>query len=755
MSSVSYASENATLDAAIELATKLYWPVFPVDITIGKHPLSNKGFNGRNWGQTTDVREIKKHFNRFPEDTIGVATGEDSGIFVLDVDSPIGGHAHDGFATLAELEAKYGPLPKTVMADTASGGRHYYFEYPDFPIKNDAGRQLGKGLDIRGDGGYIVVPPSIKSDGETGEIVGAYEWINSPFDTDVAEAPEWLLNLLKPKPRGRPAKPSVVAITAKPDGRISKLLDQLRAAEDGERNDTLNRVAFQIAQYVGDDDDMRGQLYDIATGIGLPDSEALKTINGAMAQGAEQPKEATEFLSISDGALADRVEQAWRDGVRVTEADDWYFWQMDRWKFGKRDRAKGLVESQLRSIADGVRERAKAIGDPKAFETAAKVETMLRSANTVANVFSLAKCRSSLIIDNNKFDRDINLLGIPGGVIDLRTMERRDARPEDYISRQTSVAPVKAPPVKWLEFLNSCFPKNPEKVALLKRVFGYAISGSCKEEKFFFLLGDGRNGKGVTIDTIAKVFGDYARTVDSRIFIETRGEQHPTAMMDLEGPRLAVFNEIGKGKSWNEEFLKQVSGRDGVNARKLFQDPTNFKPRSVLMCSANDAPSLSADSAIRARLVLIEFKESFVGKEDTGLKDRLFEEEGSQILNWCLEGVEEYKAKGLDIPDSVKAASQRYADDNDIIKNYIDECCVTHGPREADDVNGKLVEKSLWDASSVLYADFSDWMIEQGLKPWSAKSFSATLKKKGFVDSRQNGCRGFEGIMKDINRRGQ
>jgi hypothetical protein len=122
---------------------------------------------------------------------VGIATGTPSGFFVLDVDGPIGEQS------LAQLVAKHGPLPLTAQQQTGSGGSHYLFKLPGYPVTNSAGR-LGRGLDIRGDGGQIVVSPSRSAR-------GPYRWVHRPWDVPPAEAPAWLLTELRRAPATRPA----------------------------------------------------------------------------------------------------------------------------------------------------------------------------------------------------------------------------------------------------------------------------------------------------------------------------------------------------------------------------------------------------------------------------------------------------------------------------------------------------------------------------------------------------------------------
>jgi len=157
----------------------------------------------QNWTVTAskDPQQITEWFSGpFADHGIGIATGPESGIFVLDVDIT---DTKAGDETLADLEELYGRLPDTLIAITGSGGWHIYLNYPpQLEIRNDAGRRLGPGLDIRGTGGQVVAPPTIHPNGN------AYQW-DQGCQT-IADAPPWLLQLLtaQAEPTQKPVQPT-------------------------------------------------------------------------------------------------------------------------------------------------------------------------------------------------------------------------------------------------------------------------------------------------------------------------------------------------------------------------------------------------------------------------------------------------------------------------------------------------------------------------------------------------------------------
>jgi putative DNA primase/helicase len=174
----------------------------------GKHPRTKNGVHDA----STDEAIIRCWWETWEDANIGVATGKEAGFFALDVDP-----RKSGAEALASLENKHGNMPVTRIADTGGDGVHYLFKYPGFPVKNSTGA-LGPGLDIKGDGGAIVVAPSLHAGGKR------YRWRN---DAPIADAPEWFLRLFREAQR--PCANGIAPIGA--------------TIPEGRRNDTLTSLA--------------------------------------------------------------------------------------------------------------------------------------------------------------------------------------------------------------------------------------------------------------------------------------------------------------------------------------------------------------------------------------------------------------------------------------------------------------------------------------------------------------------------------
>lgn len=185
-----------------------------------KTPLTLHGYKDA----STDMATVQQWWETYPDANIGIATGAVSGCFVLDIDGD------DGEASLRTLEALHGALPPTVEVITGGGGRHLYFQYPNRTVPNSASR-IGAGLDIRGDGGYVVAPPSVHESGRA--------YIRSvDSQTSIVAAPQWLLGLIL-SPQSR----EDVMGTA-PSIDWNGLIKE--GVREGGRNDAMARIAGKL-----------------------------------------------------------------------------------------------------------------------------------------------------------------------------------------------------------------------------------------------------------------------------------------------------------------------------------------------------------------------------------------------------------------------------------------------------------------------------------------------------------------------------
>lgn len=221
------------------LVVPLHWPIIngtahcscgkPDCASPAKHPLTAHGLKDA----TRDVNEIRRWWFRWPVANIGIATGAESGIVVLDVDPDKGGET-----SIAELMDEHGDIPETVESATGGNGAHLCFAHPGRRIGNSS-EKIGAGLDIRGDGGYIVAPPSLHVSGRK------YAWreLSSPHEREPSAIPAWLLELVKTQ---EPEATKIRETRIIEDDGQRWLGKALAKTDEGHRNETGHWLACQL-----------------------------------------------------------------------------------------------------------------------------------------------------------------------------------------------------------------------------------------------------------------------------------------------------------------------------------------------------------------------------------------------------------------------------------------------------------------------------------------------------------------------------
>ncbi len=248
--------ENKCLDAAIKYAKEYGWAVFPVSNKT-KKPLTPHGCKDAK----KTVGPIQAWWQRYPDASVGVATGSASNLIVIDVDIDEA-KGVDGFQSMRQWERENGELTETAYALTGRGGNHFYYHYTGKDIGNRAG--ILEGVDVRGEGGYVIAPPSIHPNGTE------YTWEADPDEIQIAEVDDTVLQFLGQKEK------------KDPDREDFKLPTRIKS---GERNDTLFRLACSLQSQ------------------GLPDAAIMATLRETNASACDDPLDDEELDIIASSAL--------------------------------------------------------------------------------------------------------------------------------------------------------------------------------------------------------------------------------------------------------------------------------------------------------------------------------------------------------------------------------------------------------------------------------------------------------------------
>ena len=376
--------------AALDYAAR-GWSVFPCRPG-GKEPLTRRG----HLDASTDPRQITAWFNRFPNANVAVVTGERSGLLVLDVDHP---------AALDALEAERGKLPATRTHATGNGGMHCLYRYPaGEKIRNSAGK-LAERLDVRGEGGYIIVPPS--------STTRPYELLDQ---LTLADAPAWLIEALRqPQRAASGAARRITTAVSTLDGPIPA----------GTRDHTLTSIAGRL--HDGRTlEELTEELLEVNANRcspPLPDAQVEKIARSIHARTPckQSRKAAPEVLEALKGIEAELWGHEWR-GMGELSARDVYVALI---KAG-RDHGE-LIPAGVR-VSISVRALALAAAVSK------------RTAH-----YALKRLKTARLVRSDNAERR----GTHSGALVLLTTRARLHHSPTGLRRDSSGATLRAPRLRW------------------------------------------------------------------------------------------------------------------------------------------------------------------------------------------------------------------------------------------------------------------------------------------------------------------
>ena len=410
------------------------------------------------------------------------------------------------------------------------------------------------------------------------------------------------------------------------------------------------------------------------------------------------------------------------------------FWRPDPTKDGAI--ATGFVDGLSRRIATeaGIITRKaseEADSDQRKnlmLQGEALMKWAVQSENERVIASGLKLTKHALLIEYETLNADPWLFNVQNGTIDLRT---GSIRPHSHTDLITFLSPVvydhAATCPVWLRFLSDVFAGDQDMVGFIQRAVGWSLSGVVKERALFFLYGNaGKNGKTTMVEAIMKLAGmsgetsyGYGRKVGADTFMKSRNqEDNQRKAATLAGPRFVCTSEVDEEHRLNEQLVKDITGGDTLEGRRLYQEAFTFKPQFKPWMYGNHKPEIrGTDDAIWSRVRMVPFDVSFKGREDLELSGKL-EAELSGILNWAIQGCLDWQRTGLRPPAKVEAATQAYRDEMDVFGPFIAECCVIHK-------NSVVRSSDLWKA-------YQAWCAENSQREQNQTKFGRYLTAKGW-----------------------
>lgn len=307
-------------------------------------------------------------------------------------------------------------------------------------------------------------------------------------------------------------------------------------------------------------------------------------------------------------------------------------------------------------------------------------------------------------------------------------------KPHDPADKITRLAPVDFVPgagcPQFLRFLSEVQPEQAMR-AFLQTWKGYQMTGDTSEARVAIFQGRGRNGKGVFETVTNLVLGDYAGSTPIETFtVEARSRsagQATPELAKLPGIRALRSSEPKKGAQLDEALIKLVTGGDPIDARHLNRPFFTFLPHFKLTVQTN--PNLvikDTSEGMWARVTKVPWPIVIPeAQRDLKLGEKL-QAEACGVLNWMLDGLAVWMERGLQLPETVKAATSEYRRDSDQLGRFLEDCCVLSDPAARA-------------GASALLELHNAWARAGGGSEWRVKGMHDALVDRGFKQLKSNG----------------
>ena len=711
------------------------WALYYAELGLAVFPLAYRNkvpaIEGGCKAATTEKSKIERWWNQNPRYNIGIATGNKSnGLVVIDLDVDKN-KGIDGYEVLRDWQNKHGELPETWQSITGRGGYHYFYK-DTITHSNKVG--LYEGVDIRGEGGYIVAPPSVHPNGNT------YEWEQEPKEYEIAQVDDIVNDFFK-------GEKQRIDSEHKTNFKVPELIPE------GKRVDTIVRLIASLRTKGLDDDAIKAAVRvenEKRCNPPLKEKELEKAVfpalkrdwqvnspyyNNFNAMNENDNKYVNEVLKklnelnaverfpMNDRGSADLFATIFKNVSRYNPTKkDWMYYDKTRWTAdtegmrAKRN-AKMLADVLVRYSVTA------SLPDDKRQSYIKYAAGMMNYRNR--NVM-ITDAKDLNFFENTELDKDDFLINCRNCVLDLSEDQPKvlEHNADLLLSKicNASYNPA-ATCTLWEKTVNEIMQGDTAKIKYLQKMSGRFLTGDTSEEEFYIFFGaTTRNGKSTITELLLYLLGDYATTISPESLAIKANKDSRTASPDiakLAGTRLVVASEPPRRMLFDSSLVKTLTGRDTVSARFLHENEFQFKPKFKLILNSNYLPVISDKTVFSSnRVKVVPFERHFTEKEQNKhLKEQL-QQEIDGILNWCIQGLSLYRKEGLEPPTAVQIATHEYSEDSDKIGKFISECL------EKSDEN--LAAKDV-------YEKYSQWCNDCGLGVDGRTSFYEELKTKNLL----------------------
>ena len=395
-----------------------------------------------------------------------------------------------------------------------------------------------------------------------------------------------------------------------------------------------------------------------------------------------------------------------------------------------------VVWSEIENLMEGISPNENIIdetGKPVSFEDVRKFCIKSQKASTVKAILKISRSFPEMWAKEEDFDKDLDSICCLNGVVNLKNGQMQELNASRRITQTceveydaTATCPV------FMKFLHKIFNDSKELIAFIQVLFGYVLTGETSEQKIFFLMGFGSNGKSTLLKIILKILGMFSRTVAPSTFMFSDFHRIRNDLAPLEKKRMVAVSEINQGQQADDAMIKQVTGGEEIVCRFLRHEEIVYTPRFKVLFATNNYPEIKGvDHGIKRRIMIIPFLVRIRKNEIIQNLDKLLEAEKAGIFCWMVEGAQKWYASGLPECKAVEEATRVFHQMKDPIQEFIDERCIV---------------KESKVPITIVYQHYQNWAKNAGYKPEGIIRLGNSMELKGFIRSRDSKNRYINGI---------
>lgn len=342
--------------------------------------------------------------------------------------------------------------------------------------------------------------------------------------------------------------------------------------------------------------------------------------------------------------------------------------------------------------------------------------------NAVATLLRQSAPDVGIVVPHERFDAQPHLFACESGTVDLRDGSVRLTQMHDLVTKVSSVEyDARMPTPHWDAFLKSAHP-DPDVRNFLQKVLGYSLTGENGEQRIFIHHGaTTANGKSVLMNILSAILGGHMGAASNKVIVKQRNGSAAIGqdVVDMAGYRMLVLNETDEGAHLDDAAVKSLTSADLRADRAHYEGNRQHRVTGTIHLVTNHLPHITPDLAMRRRLTVIPWTQSFAANPDPYLESKL-RTELPGILAWLVEGAQRWYAdraaqrSGLVEPDLCARALDVFFEEEDEVGAWLRDNTL---PKDPDS------DPATWIKASDLYADYRRWRFEQN---HSGKEMSTT-----------------------------